>query len=234
MVAALRLFAVAALAAATSASPAAVPVDSSVQSLEQRAGDGGNVALAGAQLVKEILKAIGVFTDDEKKNAWDFKSNKDMCEVFMKTVDGGKCTISVECKDGGKTEYYPNKADYKNCFVGGTETIKDPRIGEFSLTYTKRDGAEGQGLTEPVLKVKNVGNWKEWKVTDMARAKDKADLCEKGIAPLNCHRGPWLCRWVHGGNTPITQDRSKRWSCGVPKVGATFPDGTNWDKMWQH
>lgn len=119
-----------------------------------------------ADIVREILKATGVFTDN-KKNAWisarrvsilqhptpltplpssplclyvymyppkadnisqDFKANKDMCEVIMKTTNSGNCRVSVECQKGGKIEYY---RDQKNCHVQGKEFINDPRIGEF-------------------------------------------------------------------------------------------------------
>ncbi|KAH8767362.1 hypothetical protein F5883DRAFT_714624 [Diaporthe sp. PMI_573] len=205
-----------------------------------------------ADIVREILKAIGVFTDN-KKNAWDFKANKDMCEVFMKTTNGGNCRVSVECQEGGKIEYY---RDQKNCHVQGREFINDPRIGEFrygepnsilpapllvdprklgsfAVIFTQRDGNEGEGLTNPVLHVKNVANWKEWDITGMSSAHNEAAECKRGLAaPLRCHEGPWVCRWVHGGNTYIWSDRSKRWSCGVPKVGANFPDGMNWESLW--
>lgn len=63
-------------------------------------------------------------------NAQDFKANKDMCEVFMKTVDGGDCTVSVECQEGGKREYYDDK-QWEDCRVQGREFFDDPRIGKF-------------------------------------------------------------------------------------------------------
>lgn len=126
-------------------------VEPSVQALEAR---------GKADIVREILKAIGVFTDN-KKNAWvrarktsssttpyspslplplyqlvtdenaqDFKANKDMCDVFMRTKNGGNCFVSVECQEGGKIEYYSGK-QWENCRVQGREFIYDPRIGEF-------------------------------------------------------------------------------------------------------
>ncbi|KAI1875802.1 uncharacterized protein JN550_002088 [Neoarthrinium moseri] len=176
--------------------------DPSLQTLQLRGG-GGDTFLAGAQLVKEILKAIGVFTESDKKDGWDFKDNKDMCDVFFTTKNGGNCFVTVECNDGGKKE-----------------------IGEFSVNFTKRDGWELQGLTNPILQVKHVADWKEWDVSSMSSARAHANLCEKGISPLGCHKGPW----VEGGNTPIVNDCSKRWSCVVPKIEAKFPDGSNWEK----
>lgn len=83
-----------------------------------------------------------------------------------------------------------------------------------------------------MLHVKNVGNWKQWDITGMSYAHSDAQECKKGITPLRCHEGPWVCRWVIGGNTPIQSDRTKRWSCGVPKVGAQLPDGLNWESVW--
>ncbi|KAI1848167.1 hypothetical protein JX266_005880 [Neoarthrinium moseri] len=114
-------------------------------------GGGGDTFLAGAQLVKEIIKAIGVFTEGEKKDGWDFKDNKDMYDVFFTTKNGGNCFVTVECNDGGKKEYFQNRGDYKNCFVGDRQYFDDSRIGEFSVNFTKRDGWEGQGLTNPIL-----------------------------------------------------------------------------------
>lgn len=104
----------------------------------------------------------------------------------------------------------------------------------YSVEFTKRDGDEGEGLTNPVLQVENVNNWKEWDVTGMSYAYSHAQDCKAGIAPLRCHKGPWVCRWVEGGNTDILSDRSKRWSCGVPKRGAKFPDGLNWEDGWSN
>lgn len=100
-----------------------------------------------------------------------------------------------------------------------------------SIIFTKKDGLEGEGLTNPVLHVKNVDNWKEWDISGMAAAKDEAELCEDGIAPIDCHSGPWVCEWSEGGNTQIQDDRTKRWRCGVPKMGAQFPEDLNWESV---
>ncbi|KAI1856275.1 hypothetical protein JX265_011787 [Neoarthrinium moseri] len=100
-----RYLTVAALAVRANASPAVIQGDPSLQTLQLRGG-GGDTFLAGAQLVKEILKAIGVFTESDKKDGWDFKDNKDMCDVFFTTKNGGNCFVTVECNDGGKKEYF--------------------------------------------------------------------------------------------------------------------------------
>ncbi|KAF4979695.1 hypothetical protein FDECE_18023 [Fusarium decemcellulare] len=203
-------------------SSAAIPFGFALRPLATR-------GVGGAKAILDLLTIIGIFTPDSDINAWDWKANENMCEVFMKTVDGGHCTVSVECQEGGKKQY----ENWQNCHVQGREFFNDPRIGEFSVIFTQRDGDEGEGLTNPVLHVKNVGDWKEWDITGMSYAYDKKELCEAGITPINCPNGPYICSWVIGGNTPIQQDRSKRWRCGVPKVGANFPDGIDWPKQWE-
>ncbi|PGH16633.1 hypothetical protein AJ80_05135 [Polytolypa hystricis UAMH7299] len=70
----------------------------------------------------------------------------------------------------------------------GRQFFKDPRIGKFSITFTQRGGDEGEGLTSPVLHVKNIDNWKEWGITGMCYAKKHADDCKP--TPLRCHEGP--------------------------------------------
>ena len=152
--------------------------------------------------------------------------------MWFSTSNGGNCQCTVECANGGKVEYNVNNA----CFVGGRNYVTDPRLGEFSITWTKKDSAdnspwEGEGLTTPILQVKNVGDNTPYKVSTLAKAYDTAQTCAKGLAgALNCHKGPWVCRYTIKDNRPTAEDRVKRWSCGVPLLGAKFPD-KSWDAI---
>jgi hypothetical protein len=87
------------------------------------------------------------------------------------------------------------------------------------ITFRTRDGYEGEGLTEPFLSTWKGGakflNYKEWDVTALAIQTERAYKCEKGITPLHCDNGPFICRFVTG-NENIQDNRLKKWSCGIP------------------
>ena len=77
-----------------------------------------------------------------------------MCKIYMTTKDGGNCYAEVECDDG-KRAYNEDEKGWNVCYVGGRQYFNDPRIGEFSITFTEKDGEEeGEGLTTPVLQLK--------------------------------------------------------------------------------
>ncbi|KAL2365286.1 hypothetical protein RJZ56_001793 [Blastomyces dermatitidis] len=178
-----------------------------------------------ADILLEILKAIGVFTDDKSNKSWDFHRNKEMCEIFFSTRDGGHCYASVECQNGGKRKY----KIWNVCYVGGRQYFTDPRIGKFSITFTMRDGREGQGLTEPILQVASVGRWMKIPVSDLAKNHRSAVSCENNYIPKRCDEGPFVCRYVLRGNRNISRDRTKRYSCGVPVLGASYPKDVEWE-----
>ncbi|KAH7398614.1 hypothetical protein DE146DRAFT_655143 [Phaeosphaeria sp. MPI-PUGE-AT-0046c] len=165
-------------------------------------------------IVLAILKAIGASIDDTVYT-WDVNRYKQYCDVYMETLNGGNCYATVECQEGGKL-YYKN---WDKCYVAGVNNFEDPRLGPFSIGFRKRDGAEGEGLTDPVIITTN--NWlnedvKAYDVTKLASAYRSADRCDAGIAPLNCDSGPFLCRWV---DYNIWSNRKKQWSCGIPIKG---------------
>ena len=55
----------------------------------------------------------------------------------------------------GTKEYNPNGAGWNVCYVGGRQYFTDPRIGDFPVTFTQKDGEkQGQGLTTPILQLK--------------------------------------------------------------------------------
>jgi hypothetical protein len=105
------------------------------------------------------------------------------------------------------------------CYKGGRQYFNDPRIGDFSVTFTEIDGVDGQGLTGPVLQVKDIGNWKEIPAKDLALQKEDDEDCAKHNG-LKCGKGPYICTWLD-----YNQDngRTRKWKCGVPKRGMNFP-----------
>jgi hypothetical protein len=109
-------------------------------------------------------------------------------------------------------------ATWNVCYKGGRQYFNDPRIGDFSITFTGKDG-EGQGLTNPILQVKDIGNWKEIPVTDLAYQKAEDDDC-RAHNGLKCKDGPYICRFVDYSHT---EGRTRKWHCGVPKSGHNFP-----------
>lgn len=165
-----------------------------------------------------------------------------MCEVYMETKDGSNCKASVTCDDGTK-DYFPDGAGWNVCFVGGRQYFTDPRIGDFSITFQERDGAgQGEGLTTPNLQVKYIGDWQEIPVNDLAEQYNEYKRCDDrgglGGSPFrDCDKGPCkflslqcqvrtlltisidVCKHGDFGNNYINQSRTKKWHCGVPKIG---------------
>lgn len=85
------------------------------------------------------------------------------------------------------------------CYVGGRQYFTDPRIGDFSITFSQKDG-EGEGLTNPILQLGDIGDWKEIPVHDLAAEKDKFDTCMKGVVTTQCgdfgvQENPWVCQF---------------------------------------
>lgn len=66
------------------------------------------------------------------------------CNLYTETTDGSKCYASVDCsKDdlGGDVTRYP--ADWNVCYLGGQQWFDHPKIGHFSITFTKAGGVNG-------------------------------------------------------------------------------------------
>jgi len=124
-----------------------------------------------------------------------------MCSVYMETKDGANCKATVECDDG-KKEYNVGGAGWNVCYVGGRQFFTDPRIGEFSITFSEKDGEmQGEGLTTPILQVKYVADWLAIPVNDFAEQYNKYVDCDRdgglGGSPFRkCDEGPFLCH--HG------------------------------------
>ena len=97
---------------------------------------------------------------------------------------------------------------------GGRQFFTDPRIGDFSITFTERDG-EGEGLTHPVLQLKYIDNWREIFVTGLAEYTWGAKDCDNRGGG-NCDNGPFICEYK---DYDYSQGRTRRWECGVPVIG---------------
>lgn len=146
-----------------------------------------------------------------------------MCMVWMSTKDGGNCHVSVECKDSPK--FTKEDSDWSLCYKDGRNCFKDDRIGEFCVTFTTKDGDEGEGLTGPVLEVPAVKG--EIPVTDLATKwfYNEDDNCPYGNSGNGCVEGPWVCYMGdHWG-------RKRVWGCGVPKKDAKFPEEIKYEDL---
>jgi hypothetical protein len=118
-------------------------------------------------------------------------------------------------------EYNVGKAGWNVCYVGGRQFFTDPRIGDFSITFTGKDGYDGEGLTQPVLQLKDIGDWAAMPVKDLAADNHEKVNCENH-GGLNCPDGPYLCTWHYPGNSWPWDGRTRRWTCGVPLRGQNF------------
>ncbi|OAL05990.1 hypothetical protein IQ06DRAFT_313192 [Phaeosphaeriaceae sp. SRC1lsM3a] len=148
----------------------------------------------------------------------EYYTNENLCEVYMETKNGANCYVSVQCNDG-KREYNAGGATWNVCYLGGRQYFNDPRIGDFSVTFTEKDGIDGEGLTGPVLQVKEIGNWQEIHAKDLAYQKEKDEDCKKHNG-LKCGKGPYVCSWLDYNQE---NGRTRKWKCGVPKRGMKFP-----------
>nr|KMM73504.1 hypothetical protein CPAG_09792 [Coccidioides posadasii RMSCC 3488] len=92
-------------------------------------------------MAKDLSKAIGIATGSEKADAW------------------------VECQEGGKRTI---EEMLSRCYVGGRTCFSDPRLGDFSITFTKRNSTEGEGLTDPIIQLASFQNWREIPVSALA------------------------------------------------------------------
>jgi hypothetical protein len=181
---------------------------------------------AAAEIIKvfvDIFKAAGTAFPD-KVNAWDYSANPNMCEVYMETRDGLNCYSSVTCNDG-KKEYNAGHNTWNVCYKGGRQYFNDPRIGDFSITFTDTNGVSGEGLTKPILQLKDISNWKEIPVEDLAFKRSQDDNCRDHNG-LKCDDGPYVCTWL---DYEQDKGRTRKWKCGVPKRGMNFP-GLDSDK----
>jgi hypothetical protein len=138
----------------------------------------------------------------------------------METKDGGGCYVIVECENGGKKEYFGGKGGWNVCYVGGEQFLGDPRIGDFSVTFTKKDG-EGEGLTNPVIKLANLNNWQ--RSIDVASERHRTYECaKKGECKKQCTKD-LICDYsISWGNS---NSRTKKWACGLPVLGS---DVSSW------
>jgi hypothetical protein len=109
------------------------------------------------------------------------------------------------------------------CYLGGRQFFHDPRVGDFSITFTGKD-TEGEGLTRPVLQLADVGNWAEIPVSTLASEHLDLGICKKH-AGVGCDKGPYICTYGDTGNGWPWDGRTRKWFCGIPKRGKGFEGG---------
>ncbi|KAF2679415.1 hypothetical protein K458DRAFT_314286, partial [Lentithecium fluviatile CBS 122367] len=98
--------------------------------------------------------------------------------------------------------------------VGGRQYFSDPRVGDFSITFTGKDTA-GEGLTKPILQLKYIEDWKEIPVEDLVYDRVDAKDCEDHLGS-NCPDGPWVSHFLQYDHS---KGCKRQWQCGVPKIG---------------
>lgn len=68
--------------------------------------------------------------------------------------------------------------------------FSDPRIGDFSITFTQVNGEHAEGLTNPILQLEYLDNWTEIGVADLA---SNARTCKD--TSRYCNGDPYACIW---------------------------------------
>jgi hypothetical protein len=116
-------------------------------------------------------------------------------------------------------KYNIGKAGWNVCYIGGRQYFTDPRIGDFSITFTSRDN-QGEDLTGPVLQLSDIGDWTAIPVADLATERDKYYDC-KQHSGVSFDKGPYICSLDYSNNDPY-KGRTRKWFCVVPKLGQNF------------
>ena len=137
----------------------------------------------------------------------------------MRTRDGGNCHADVTCADGAKRDY----DNWNVCFLGGEQYFSDPGIGEFSITFTKKDDDCGDGLCAPVLKLKDVGNWMAIDVYALSHAADNnAHFVGVGTpGPFANPDSHNICAHKHDNKSEFRAN-----ICGMPAIGKAYGPGS--------
>jgi hypothetical protein len=128
---------------------------------------------------------------------------KDACTLYMETTAGANCRVILTCHDSSPDREFP---PWNVCYLNGRQFFNDPRIGDFSITFTKAGGVDGDtkdGLHSPILQLADVSNW------------DPIDVQHYADQGNNNTGGGNLCA---GGSGPAGTQRLG-WQCGVPVAG---------------
>ncbi|KAH7077767.1 hypothetical protein BKA63DRAFT_271590 [Paraphoma chrysanthemicola] len=136
----------------------------------------------------------------EDRNAYD-PSVPDKCSLFVETTDGANCRTLINC--GASDKSYEKLPAWNVCYLGGRQYFTRPEIGDFSITFTKAGGIDGNkedGLHHPVYQFANLNDWEPLNVQEI----------------LDNSKGQHgnLCTKTH-----VLGTRSISWECGIPKVG---------------
>ncbi|KAH7085552.1 hypothetical protein BKA63DRAFT_548669 [Paraphoma chrysanthemicola] len=176
------------------------------------------ITTAVIQIFQQIFKGSKL-AYPEASLAWDYASNPNMCQIYMETKDGANCWAQVACNDGVK-EYNVGKAGWNVCYIGGRQFFNDPRIGDFSITFTNKD-KEGEGLTGPLLQLADIGNWMDIPVSALAGERHEFRQC-KAHNGVDCEKSSYICTYDYSSNNGPFEGRTRKWFCGVPKRGQNF------------
>jgi len=70
----------------------------------------------------------------------------------MQTSGGGNCKVYVQCEQTDSIGVFTG--DWNVCYAGGRQYFNQPHIGDFSVTFTKAGGVNGDkqdGYALPML-----------------------------------------------------------------------------------
>jgi len=97
---------------------------------------------------------------------------------------------------------------FPNIYLAGRQYFSDPKLGDFSITYTKAGGVDGDttdGLHSPVLQFANIGNNEKIDIDAVLKQQEDdhhpGKLCDKS-GDFNHGTGGLLA-----------------WQCGIPMIG---------------
>ncbi|KAI9873415.1 MAG: hypothetical protein M1830_000437 [Pleopsidium flavum] len=158
---------------------------------------GGSAMAIGAGIA-DLIKLLPT-------TAWDFENNVDVCAVTMGTEAGGNCKTWVECQVGGKVEYTNH---WSVCHAGGRQYFTDDRIGDFSVTFSKKESDRcPEGLCRPILQLENFKNWLE-----IDAEQENTNYYKPG--------GKGICHDSLSDKASDMSEMGKKfwWVCGVPNL----------------
>ncbi|KAH7408213.1 hypothetical protein DE146DRAFT_645574 [Phaeosphaeria sp. MPI-PUGE-AT-0046c] len=133
-------------------------------------------------------------------NAYD-PSVPNKCNIFMATTAGGNCETSINCRMSDNA--YEKLPGWNVCYLGGRQYFNHPDIGDFSITFSKAGGKDGNhedGLHDPILQFANLNDWEPMdvqKIMDDSKGKH-GNLCKK---------------------TNVAGTQRITYECGIPKIG---------------
>ncbi|ORY58227.1 uncharacterized protein BCR38DRAFT_478034 [Pseudomassariella vexata] len=157
---------------------------------------------AVGQSIADLVIAVKDFLKDA--NAYD-PSVPDKCKLTLRTTSGANCESYINCEENDQIGH--SMPGWNVCYLGGRQFFTDPDLGDFSVTFTKAGGVDGntqdgQVLHHPVVQL---AGFNDWEPIDIQAIVDEQGDRDEGK----------LCTFSH-----VTGTEQLQWVCGLPKNGA--------------